>query len=194
MSWSPYNGDEYLDFPETEAWCRDLVEAHPDWMTLVEIGTSREGRSIWLITVGDQSVDLDAQPAFWLDGGTHAAEWTGVMAVLHTLSRWAERLDAGDEETTARFKSTTAYVAPSSVQMASRPCVKGPLLALLSPSAVTGHPCRRSAAVGPDRGRCHPLDALEARGRTMGRGPRGPDVHASPAPRRSTRGRILLLQ
>ena len=112
MSWSPYNGDEYLDFPETEAWCRALVEAHPDWMTLVEIGTSREGRSIWLITVGDQSVDLDAQPAFWLDGGTHAAEWTGVMAVLHTLSRWAERLDAGDEETTARFKSTTAYVAP----------------------------------------------------------------------------------
>ena len=69
MSWSPYNGDRYLDFPELEAWCHALVEAHSDWMSLVEIGQSREGRSIWLITVGAQSGDLDSKPAFWLDGG-----------------------------------------------------------------------------------------------------------------------------
>ena len=112
MSWTPYNGDRYLDFPELETWCRSLAAAHPEWMSIVEIGQSREGRKIWLITVGDQNTELDTKPAFWLDGGTHAAEWTGVMAALHTLSRWAELLESGDADTVARFQATTAYVAP----------------------------------------------------------------------------------
>ena len=128
MSWSPYNGDEYLDFPETEAWCRDLVEAPRLDDPSRDRHESRGASHLAFDLVGDQSADLDAQPAFWLDGGTHAAEWTGVMAVLHTLSRWAERLDAGDAETIARFKSTTAYVAPCIGQMDSRPCVKVPFL------------------------------------------------------------------
>ena len=48
----------------------------------------------------------------WLDGGTYASEWTGVMAALHTMSRWAERLAAGDPQTTALFQRNTAYVVP----------------------------------------------------------------------------------
>jgi hypothetical protein len=112
MDWTPYNGEQYLDFPLVEEWCRKLVEAHPDWFSIEEIGTSRHGRSIFLLAVGDRSGALDERPAFWLDGGTHSAEWTGVMAVLHTLSRWAERLSSGDESMTDQFRRRTAYVVP----------------------------------------------------------------------------------
>jgi hypothetical protein len=112
MSWMAYNGETYIDFPAVEAWCRSLVEAHPDWFSLEEIGRSHQGRLIFLVTVGDKRGTPENQPALWLDGGTHAAEWTGVMAALHTLSRWAERLDAGDGETIAQFRCRTAYVAP----------------------------------------------------------------------------------
>lgn len=112
MAWIPYNGDEYLDFPAVESWCRALAEAHPDWFQIQDIGQSRHGKSIFLMTVGDRSGAVDERPAFWLDGGTHATEWTGVMAVLHTLSRWAERLSKGDPQTRARFQGRTAYVVP----------------------------------------------------------------------------------
>ena len=112
MTWTPYIGDSYLDFPETEAWCRALAAAHPDWFSIQEIGTSRHGRSIFLLTVGEQSETINTRPAFWLDGGTHAAEWTGIMAVLHTLSRWAERLTNGDPNTVQLFQNRTAYVVP----------------------------------------------------------------------------------
>ena len=112
MTWYPYNGEQYIDFPATEKWCRDLVEAHPSWFSIEEIGRTRHDRPILLITVGEQSSDVHRRPALWLDGGTHASEWTGVMAALHTMSRWAERLSAGDPETISRFQRNTAYVAP----------------------------------------------------------------------------------
>ena len=112
MAWTPYNGETYLDFEALERWCHDLASAHPDWFSIEDIGESRHGRSIFLLTVGDQSGLVSEKPAFWLDGGTHAAEWTGVMAVIHTLSRWAERLASGDEKTQAMFRGRTAYVAP----------------------------------------------------------------------------------
>ena len=112
MAWIPYNGEQYIDFPDVEQWCKALVDAHPDWFDLEEIGLSRHGKSIFLITVGDQGGRPDKNPAFWLDGGTHASEWTGVMAVLHTLSRWAERLAAGDPSTLSQFRGRTAYVVP----------------------------------------------------------------------------------
>jgi hypothetical protein len=112
MSWTPYNGDKYLNFSDIEVWCRSLANAHPDWFSIENIGLSRHGRNIFLLSVGEQSGDLSDKPAFWLDGGTHAAEWTGVMAALHTLSRWAERLASGDEATMALFRGRTAYVVP----------------------------------------------------------------------------------
>ena len=112
MSWIPYNGEQYLDFPSLKTWLEALVEAHSDWFRIMEIGQSRHGRPILLLTVGEQSGGISERPAFWLDGGTHAAEWTGVMACLHTLSRWAERLAAGDEQTVSGFRQRTAYVVP----------------------------------------------------------------------------------
>lgn len=114
-TWRPYRADDYLDFRALSAWCQALAAAHPDWFSLEIAGHTRQGRPLWLVTVGDHTAGAEAlghRPAFWLDGGTHAAEWAGVMSCVYTLSAWAERLAADDEATRAWFGQHTAYVVP----------------------------------------------------------------------------------
>lgn len=117
MTWTPYRGDTYLDWPATEAWCRALAEAFPGFVHLDVVGRSRHGRALILLAigvdVGSEPADaLARRPAVWLDGGTHAAEWTSVMAALYAVSRWVEALAAGDPAVTAWFTGRAAWVMP----------------------------------------------------------------------------------
>ncbi len=112
MSWSPYRGEDYWDFDALEAWCRELAAAHPAWVTLEEAGQSRYGRPMLLLTLGNQQGTPADHPAFWLDGGTHASEWTGVMATLYCLSEWVSSLADGDPSAMDWFSSHTVYVMP----------------------------------------------------------------------------------
>ena len=115
MPFTPYRGDRYLDADAVDAFVDTLAEAAGDWVTVQTIGTSRQGRPLRLVTVGWRGDHPDApgeRPAFWLDAGTHATEWTGVMAALYTLSSWVEALLAGDEATMSSFRDTTAFVLP----------------------------------------------------------------------------------
>ena len=110
--WAPYAGEAYLSFEDTLAWCEQAAAANPGWVSLTSIGATRHGRPIPLLTIGAMDGATDARPAFWLDGGTHAAEWTGVMAALFTASRWIEALRAGDEATMDAFRRQTAVIVP----------------------------------------------------------------------------------
>lgn len=112
MTWTPYRGERYFDHDELEAWCVALAAHSPRFIRLDRLGASRQGRPILLLTVADHAADPSAHPAFWLDGGTHAAEWTGVMATLYTLTRWVEALEAGDPDRLAWFSRHTAFVCP----------------------------------------------------------------------------------
>ena len=89
MSFSPYDGDAYWDYQQIVNWCHSLVRAHSEWVALETIGVTAEGRPILLITLGKNSA---ISPTFWLDGGTHASEWTGVMATIYSLSKWVAEL------------------------------------------------------------------------------------------------------
>lgn len=111
-AWTAYDGDRYLRWPEIESWCAAAAEAHPDWVTVETVGHSREGRPLLLLTVGAAGPERAERPAVWLDAGTHAAEWTGVMAAVNTLSRWISALASGDAELRAWFETHTAYVMP----------------------------------------------------------------------------------
>lgn len=99
--------DRYLDFPEVLAACERLA-AHP-LVELQTLGVTRHGRPIVLLTIGRDVAD---KPAFWLDAGTHAVEWTGVSAALATVDSWLARWDAGDPEITAFLEHHAAFVAP----------------------------------------------------------------------------------
>lgn len=104
-----YHGEGYLDFPGLEASCQALAAAFPQVAELTEIGRSRQGRPIWLLTIANRNGPApDRRPAFWLDGGMHAAEWAGIMAALDVAWRWAEAAASGDKW----FFRHTAYVVP----------------------------------------------------------------------------------
>ena len=106
-----YRGKDYLDFEAVERWCHWLAQTYPQWVDVTSIGKSRKGRDILLVTL-TASGRGDRAPGFWLDGGTHAAEWTGVMAVLYALSSWIERLEAGDREAVAWFGDRAVFAVP----------------------------------------------------------------------------------
>jgi len=109
---APYGGDRYLRWPEVEAWCRAAAAAHPEWCALSTVGHTEHGRPLLLLTIGAAGPDRDRRPAFWLDGGTHAAEWTGVMAAVYTASRWLQALATGDRALQQWFGGHTAFVMP----------------------------------------------------------------------------------
>jgi hypothetical protein len=107
-----YRGEGYLDFDGVQQQLRALAERAPGWVHLDEIGASRAGRPLILVTVGDRLGGPDDRPALWLDGGTHAVEWTGVMSVLATLWRWVDGLAEGDPALTAAFRRHTVHAVP----------------------------------------------------------------------------------
>jgi hypothetical protein len=110
MTFKPYGGSDYLDWSGVEAFCRAVAAARPEWVALEEIGRSREGRSLLLLSLGAAGPDRDRRPAFWLDGGTHATEWTGVMSALYSVSRWVEGIDDGSLRDW--FETHTVHVMP----------------------------------------------------------------------------------
>lgn len=110
--WTPYDGDRYLDFPTIEAWCQAAAAAFPEHVSIEIIGHSRQGRPLLLLTLGELADHPEQKPAFWLDGATHAAEWTGVSAVLYSLSAWLRGLQDGDPATREMLRKNTIYALP----------------------------------------------------------------------------------
>lgn len=117
MSWTPYEADDYIAYPDVESFCRSAAETHPEWLDLEVVGESRRGRPIFLLTVGAAEPGSDGsergeRPAIWLDAGTHASEWAGVSAALYVVSEWLRRLDGGDTSLQQWFRRHDALVVP----------------------------------------------------------------------------------
>mgnify|MGYP000698508368 CR=1 FL=1 len=101
----------YLTLSELSAALDALAHRHPEWVQVDSIGLSAQGRPIWLVSLGHVDADRDRRPAFWLDGGTHCAEWAGVMGALDALERWASRA-AQDARFADWLGRHTIYVVP----------------------------------------------------------------------------------
>ena len=86
---STYHAKRYLSYKEIAAFCSQIVQENSDWMSLKIIGTTPQGRDILQILIGKNP---KTTPILWLDAGTHASEWTGVMACLFALSEWTKEL------------------------------------------------------------------------------------------------------
>lgn len=111
MAWYPYKGERYLSFDEVASWCHDVAKTHPEFLQLEVVGQSRHGRPLLLLTLSLAPSPTDV-PAMWLDGGTHASEWTSVMSALHTLTTWIEQAKDHTHPTHEWLKRNTLYVLP----------------------------------------------------------------------------------
>ncbi len=102
----------YYRYDELTATLQEWASAHPNLATLQSIGTSHEGRDIWLMTVTNAATGAaEDKPATWLDGNLHATEVTGAMGALHVIERLLTGYGADDAIT--RLLDTRAfYIVP----------------------------------------------------------------------------------
>ncbi len=104
--------DRHPRFEELTGWLHEYAEAFPDLFRLESVGTSREGRAIWLATVTNHTIgDHSTKPALWLDGNIHATETTASVALVHLIDHLCTRF-GDDERITRALDTRTFYVMP----------------------------------------------------------------------------------
>lgn len=101
----------YPSLDELHATLHDWASALPDWVEVSTLGHTSANTPIWLVSLGRRDGNRDTRPAFWLDAGTHCAEWAGIAAALDTLDRWCAEIQSGGP-LTAWLQDHTLYVVP----------------------------------------------------------------------------------
>src|SRR5262249_55597878 len=84
----PVAYDHFYSYGELTETIRAWAEDAPGLCTLESIGTSFEGREIWLMTItnSETGAPLD-KPAVLLEANIHSMEWTGTTAALHLIHK-----------------------------------------------------------------------------------------------------------
>lgn len=105
----------YPTWPLLTETLKQLAAAHPDVLRLHSAGTSAKGLDLWLAEVADfenpDKVPLADREVLWVDGGTHATEYSGVMFVLHLLKYLVEGYGE-DANATWFVENRHTYIMP----------------------------------------------------------------------------------
>lgn len=104
--------DRYYAYDLLTELLRSWVATWPGLAALSSIGTSGEGRAIWVVTVTNQATGPDHEkPAYYIDANIHAAE---VMTSSVALATIYHLLTTYDTDSTVRrlLDETTLYVIP----------------------------------------------------------------------------------
>jgi hypothetical protein len=109
--------ERYLPYAEIAAQLEAWAEAWPDLVRLRSIGTSHEGRPLWLITIGREPDRR--RPSLFVDGNMHATELAGssvALAIAEDVLRLhlspGEALHGLPEAMRARLRSILVHVLP----------------------------------------------------------------------------------
>ena len=104
--------DRFYRYDELTEILQGWAEERPELFRLESIGSSFEGRDIWLATVTnfDTGADLD-KPAMLVEANIHALEVTGCTAALHLLDKLL-RGYGSDPKVTRCLDTRTFYVVP----------------------------------------------------------------------------------
>jgi murein tripeptide amidase MpaA len=80
--------DRFYRYDELTGILRGWADERPDLYRLESIGSSFEGREIWLCTVTNFQTGPDLEkPAFLIEANIHSLEVTGATAALHLIDR-----------------------------------------------------------------------------------------------------------
>lgn len=109
---SPVPYDHFPRYADLTGLLHSWAAQRPELCQLDRIGTSYQGRPIWLVSVTNTAAGPPAdKPALLVEAGIHAAELTGTTAALHLLHRLLT--EYGVNDTVTRLLDTRAfYVIP----------------------------------------------------------------------------------
>jgi Zinc carboxypeptidase len=104
--------DHFYGYDELTATLREWAEEAPKLCSVESIGTSYEGREIWLVTVTNTETGEHAdKPGFLIEANIHSMEWTGCTAALHLIHKLLT--EHGEDPTVTRALDTRVfYVIP----------------------------------------------------------------------------------
>ena len=104
--------NHYFTNAELNHLLEDWVAMFPDLINVSSIGTSHEGRPIWLLTLTNHATGTDMEkPAIWIDANIHATEITGTTSALYI----AHHLLTGfgtNEQVTCQLDQSVYYIVP----------------------------------------------------------------------------------
>ncbi len=105
--------DRYYDAAQTEEALKGLAEAYPELATLHNIGTSLQGRALWLIEITNKATgEPGDKPGYYIDGVTHPEEVSGAVVSLYTA--WYLLTNYGQQEMVTRLLDwQTFYILPA---------------------------------------------------------------------------------
>lgn len=104
--------DRYPNYDELTSWLQQFAADHPDLVRLSSIGTSYEGRDLWLLTVTNHALGVpEEKPAIWIDGNIHASEVTASMAIVHLVDQLTSSYGS-DADITRALDTRTFYLVP----------------------------------------------------------------------------------
>ncbi len=104
-----FEADKYYLYDEMCALLKSYQSDFPELVSLESIGSSPEGRTIWVLTISE-STNPESKPAYWIDANTHASEVTGSSSALYTIEHLLYNQDDADvKELLSKF---TFYICP----------------------------------------------------------------------------------
>ncbi|MBX3117743.1 MAG: hypothetical protein KF784_01660 [Fimbriimonadaceae bacterium] len=104
--------DRYYNHAEIGELLKAYESEYPNLVTVTKIGSSYEGRDIWLVSVtAKDKGDHADKPAFWCDANIHASELSASTAVLHMLNKLCTQYGK-DKQITLAVDTRTFYLVP----------------------------------------------------------------------------------
>jgi murein tripeptide amidase MpaA len=107
-----FEHDRFYRYDELTRALHALARSAPQLVTLSSIGSSHEGREIWLATLTNRRTGEAAdKPALWVDGNIHSIEVSASTACLYFIDHLVDG-HGRDADVTRALDSRAFYICP----------------------------------------------------------------------------------
>jgi murein tripeptide amidase MpaA len=116
----------YIGYDDLTRVLFGLQQTYPEMLTIQSIGTSHQGRNIWLATITNPVTGGDTEkPGYWIDANIHAEEVVGTMVALYTIDKLLDGYGR-DDRITRLLDEQVFYIVPRLNPDAAEQCLTTP--------------------------------------------------------------------